>query len=134
MLTRFLERAVAQPRASPWRVLAVALLLVLGSTAYAVRNFDMSTDTVSLISPDTEWRRNEAEVSKAFPRVDTSIAIIVDGKTPELAEDAAIRLAAALTEDKDNFSSATGPTAATSLIATACCSPRWPKCRRRRRS
>jgi hopanoid biosynthesis associated RND transporter like protein HpnN len=103
MLTRFLENAVALAARRPWSVLAVAMLLVLGSGLFAARNFDMSTDTVSLISPDTQWRRNEAALSRAFTRVDTGIAIIVDGKTPELADDAASRLAMALREDKRNF-------------------------------
>ena len=104
MLTRFLASAVALAARRPWTVLAAAMLLVLASGLFAARNFDMSTDTVALISPDTQWRQNEIALSKAFPRVDTSIAIIVDGKTPELAEDAAIRLAAALGEDRKNFS------------------------------
>ena len=103
MLTRFLENAVGFAARRPWPVLAAALLLVLGSGLFATRNFDMSTDTVALISPDTEWRRNEAALSKAFTRVDTGIAIIVDGRTPELAEDAALRLSAALQEDTANF-------------------------------
>lgn len=104
MLTRFLEDAVGFAARRPWPVLVAALLLVLGSGLFAVRNFDMSTDTVALISPDTEWRRNEAALSRAFTRVDTGIAIIVDGKTPELAEDAAMRLSQALREDTANFS------------------------------
>ncbi len=109
MLTRLLLRAVSLASRRPWQVLASCLLLVLGSGLFASRNFDMSTDTVSLISPDTEWRRNEAAVSNAFPRVDDSVAIVIDGKTPELAEDASIRLAAALASDTVNFVSASRP-------------------------
>lgn len=103
MMTRWLETIVAACARRPWRVVAAVMLLVIAAGAFAARNFDMSTDTVSLISPDTDWRRNEAAVSDAFPRVDSSMAIIIDGKTPELAEDAAIRLAAALEADKTNF-------------------------------
>ena len=109
MLTQILQRAVALAVRQPWRILAALLLLVLGSGAFAVSHFDMSTDTVSLISPETEWRRNEAAVSKAFPRVDDSMVIVIDGKTPELAEDAAIRLVAAMAEDRKNFSNASRP-------------------------
>ena len=109
MLTLFLEKAVAATARRPWPVLVIAALVVFASAVFAARNFDMSTDTVSLISPDTDWRRNEAEVSKAFPRVDSSVAIIVDGKTPELAEDAAIKLANALESDKANFTSVERP-------------------------
>ena len=109
MLTQILQRAVALAVRQSWRILGAVLLLVLGSGAFAVSHFDMSTDTVSLISPETEWRRNEAAVSKAFPRVDDSMAIVIDGKTPELAEDAAIRLVAAMAEDRKNFSNASRP-------------------------
>ena len=109
MLTRILERAVALAARKSWQILAAALLLVIASAAYVVTHFDMSTDTASLISADTDWRRNDAEVSKAFPRVDSSMAIVIDGKTPELAEDAAIRLTAAMLEDRKNFSTAIRP-------------------------
>ena len=109
MLTSILERAVSLAARQSWRILAAALLLVSASAAYVATHFDMSTDTASLISADTDWRRNDAEVSKAFPRVDTSMAIVIDGKTPELAEDAAIRLTAAMLEDRKNFSTAERP-------------------------
>ncbi len=109
MLTRFLESAVAQASRRPWRVLALVLALVVASGLFAARNFDMSTDTVALISPDTEWRRTEAAVSHAFPRIDNSIAVVIDGKTPELAEQASLRLAAALAQDRRNIESVARP-------------------------
>lgn len=109
MLTHLLESAVAQAARKSWHIVIASLLLVIGSGFFTATHFDMSTDTASLISAETDWRRNDAEVSKAFPRVDSSMAIVIDGKTPELAEDAAIRLTAAMLEDRKNFSTATRP-------------------------
>jgi uncharacterized protein len=103
MLTQFLQRAVSLSARKPWRVLALAVLITLAACAFAATHFDMSTDTGELISDQTDWRRDEATVNKAFPRTNDGIAVVIDGKTPELAEDAAIRLSAALVEDQNNF-------------------------------
>ncbi len=103
MLTHLLQRAVSQAARQPWRVLVAVLLLVLAAATFAATHFDMSTDTGDMISSKTKWRRDEAEVSKAFPKINDAILVVVDGKTPELAEDAAVRLTAALAGDTKNF-------------------------------
>ena len=52
---------------------------------------------------------NEAEVNRAFPQQALTILIIVDGRTPELAELGAARLAARLATDKQHFSAVKRP-------------------------
>ena len=103
MLTHLLQRAVSQAGRQPWRVVLLALALMLAAGAFAATHFDMSTDTGDMISSKTKWRQIEDSVSKAFPEANKGIAVVIDGRTPELAEDAATRLAAALIEDKANF-------------------------------
>ena len=103
MLTHLLQRTVSLAARQPWRVIALSLLLMFAAGAFAATHFDMSTDTGDMISSKTKWRQIEDSVSKAFPEANKGIAIIVDGQTPELAEDAATRLAAALLDDKKNF-------------------------------
>jgi len=48
-----------------------------------------------LFSPTIPWRQNEAALYKAFPQLDDLIVAVIDGATPEKAEDAAKRLNAA---------------------------------------
>ncbi|MEO6715894.1 MAG: MMPL family transporter, partial [Novosphingobium sp.] len=103
MLTHLLQRAVSLAARKPWRVVALALILMLAAGLFAAAHFDMSTDTGDMISSKTKWRQIEDAASKAFPEANKGIAVVIDARTPELAEDAASRLAAALIEDKKNF-------------------------------
>ena len=82
-------------------VLALSLLLALIAGWYAAGHFKMTTDTEQLISADLPWRKTGIAFEKAFPQLaDTTIAV-VDGKTPELAEQGASVLAEKLATRKD---------------------------------
>ncbi|MCP4028297.1 MAG: hopanoid biosynthesis-associated RND transporter HpnN, partial [Sphingomonas sp.] len=87
----------------PFAVLALCLALVAGATVYAATHFAMTTDTAALISPKIAWRQNEKAVETAFPQLSDVLLVIVDGKTPELAEAATAKLSAALAEDTLHF-------------------------------
>ena len=103
MLKAFVVRLVAVSTARAWAtVLAGAVLAVL-AVAYVVTHFAMTTDTSALISAKEPWRRNEAAVSKAFPQNDDLSVVVIDGRTPELAEDAAARLTDRLSTDHVHF-------------------------------
>jgi hopanoid biosynthesis associated RND transporter like protein HpnN len=93
----------------PWRVALGVLLLCLLSGLYAAGHFSMTTDTAQLISPKTEWRRHEAAMDAAFPQRTNQIVVVVDGKTAELAESAAARLAEGLASRKDLVTSVRRP-------------------------
>jgi hopanoid biosynthesis associated RND transporter like protein HpnN len=95
----------------PWTMVLLALVLLAASLVYTMRNFDMTTDTGQLISSDTPWRKSEDAVNAAFPATLDEILIVIDGKTPELAEDGARRLAATLAADKAHFYGARRPDA-----------------------
>ncbi|NBC37857.1 MMPL family transporter [Novosphingobium sp. FSY-8] len=84
----------------PLRALMAAVGLVIASLAYVSVAFDMTTDTGELISAKTPWRQDGAAIEAAFPQIRDSVLVVVDGQTPELAEDAAIRLSAKLAQDK----------------------------------
>ncbi len=85
------------------------MLVTAGAGWFAATHFAMTTDTQALISPKVAWRVNEAEVNRAFPQQALTILIIVDGRTPELAELGAARLAARLATDKQHFSAVKRP-------------------------
>jgi hopanoid biosynthesis associated RND transporter like protein HpnN len=83
-------------------VVALICLAICGAAIYyAAHNFAMTTDTAALISPSVPWRQNNAKIDAAFPQNVDTILIVVDGKTPELAEAGASRLTAALATRTD---------------------------------
>ena len=82
-------------------VLALGLAFAVLAGWYAAGHFKMTTDTEQLISADLPWRQTGIAFEKAFPQLaDTTIAVI-DGRTPELAEQGASTLADKLQARKD---------------------------------
>ncbi len=103
MISHQILRVVAYSVRRPVIVALLCLALVAGAVLFAAGHFAMSTDTATLISPDVDWRRNEKAVETAFPQLTDAVLVIVDGKTPELAEAATIRLTQRLAEDSAHF-------------------------------
>ncbi|HEX7848575.1 MAG TPA: MMPL family transporter, partial [Sphingomonas sp.] len=93
----------------PWLTLAVALVLAAFALLITVDRFAMTTDTADLISPKVEWRQRERAMETAFPQLRDVMLVMVDGETPELAEDGAARLADRLASDKAHFRLVTRP-------------------------
>ena len=103
MLSRRLRQAILLAARHPLATLLLAAVLVAGALFYTVGAFDMSTDTGALISAKTDWRLDESAVEDRFPQQKDAILVVVDGATPELAEDAAARLTDALSSDTAHF-------------------------------
>jgi hopanoid biosynthesis associated RND transporter like protein HpnN len=99
-----IERVVAGTVAAAVRLSWLTILLFGAVTAGAIyfvaNNFAITTDTGQLISPELDWRKRERQLDAAFPQHTDTIDIVIDGKTPELTESAAARLATALSESK----------------------------------
>ena len=87
----------------PWTTLCVAVAIALCSLLFAVSHFAMSTDTAELISPNVDWRRHERAMDDAFPQLRDEMLVVVDGATPEVAEEGATRLAATMNADRKHF-------------------------------
>ncbi|CAA7620625.1 putative membrane protein actII-3 [Candidatus Terasakiella magnetica] len=75
-------------------IVAIAATLLMG--AYAARNLTLDTDENKLISSDLPYRQAEMAMDKAFPQGSDRLVVVLDGPTPDLAEDAIERLSAAL--------------------------------------
>ncbi|CAN5366403.1 MMPL family transporter [soil metagenome] len=103
MIAARIVSLVAFSARRPVAVLLLCLALIAAALAYAVGNFVMTTDTGALISPTVEWRKNESKIETAFPHLTDAVLVIVDGKTPELAEAATIKLTDRLTTDTKHF-------------------------------
>ncbi|MDB5512315.1 MAG: hopanoid biosynthesis-associated transporter HpnN [Enterovirga sp.] len=90
-------------------MIAVALLLTAVGLWATVTRFAINTDTASLISPSVEWRQIEIAFDRAFPQRTELVVAVLDGASPEQAEDAAERLADALRKRPDAFRSVERP-------------------------
>lgn len=99
MALSFLERVVGFCVRRPWTVLILSLILTLLAGYATVTRFAINTDTARLISSEVAWRRNETLLEKAFPQRADLIVAVIDGTTPEIADEAAERLASALPTD-----------------------------------
>ncbi|MBI2738503.1 MAG: MMPL family transporter [Rhodospirillales bacterium] len=84
-------------------VLLAALAATAAALVYLAQNFAMTAETSQLISPTLDWRKRGIEFDKAFPQLQNLTMVVVDGATPELADDGAKRLAAALQQRPDLF-------------------------------
>ena len=94
-----ITRVVGTCAKHAWTVLVVAAVLGALASAYAVRHIAIDTNTATLISPDLPWRQREIDFAKTFPRRVAVIAVVVDGATPELAEQATAALAQRLSDN-----------------------------------
>ncbi|MBS0469801.1 MAG: MMPL family transporter [Proteobacteria bacterium] len=98
------ERIVALCTRLPTLVIALLLALAAASAVYTASHFDMDTDSSKLISPKVEWRQREIHYDSLFPQQANLILIVVDGKTPEIAERATADLTAKLAGQTNLFS------------------------------
>ena len=109
MLSSYLKAIMSGSARHARLVVLVSVVLTAIAAAFATTNFDMTTDTSDLIAPTVGWRQDSAALSAAFPKQDGDLVIVVDGQTPELASDAAAKLASALATDHVHFVSASQP-------------------------
>jgi uncharacterized protein len=101
--TSLIGRIVAVSIRHPLIVLFAALALTAAAVVYLAQNFAMTAETSQLISPKLDWRKRGIEFDQAFPQLQNLTMIVVDGATPELADDGARRLALALRQRPDLF-------------------------------
>ncbi len=103
MLTRIIARIVATcSRHALWVVLLSVLLTGL-SAWFAATHFAINTDSNTLIASDLPWRQRQDAFNRAFPQSDGLILMVLDGATPEAAQDAADHIVARLKDDTQNF-------------------------------
>jgi len=91
------------------RAAAAIVAAALAATAllglYAVENIRINTDTTDMLSRELPFRQADIAYRQAFPHVSNNLVVLVESANPDLAEDAAARLAAALRDRTDMFES-----------------------------
>ncbi len=83
-------------RRGAWAVSVGAVLLTAVCAYYVIENISINTSTTDMLSPELEFRKQSKAVSAAFPQFSNTITVVIDGATPDLADDAALALAEAL--------------------------------------
>jgi uncharacterized protein len=104
-LTKSVLAIVTGCRRFRWIVLAIATAVTIVTAHYAISHFQINTKTRNFISAKLPWRQNMIEMDKAFPDTADQIIVVIDGKTPELAEAAAQHLSEKLEAHHDLFQS-----------------------------
>jgi uncharacterized protein len=98
-----IARIVAFSADRAWAVAGAGLLLAVLAVVYAINHFAMTTDTDKLISAKLPFRQREAAYNKLFPQQGDQVVVVIDGQTPELAEQGAADLAAKLAAQPNLF-------------------------------
>ncbi|HEY2968244.1 MAG TPA: MMPL family transporter [Casimicrobiaceae bacterium] len=87
----------------PWLVVVVAAALCAGAFTYTANHIAIDTDSARLIAEEVAWRKREMVFDAAFPQRADLIAVVVDGATPELAEQSTAALAQRLSNQLGFF-------------------------------
>src|SRR5580704_7934980 len=61
-------------------------MLSLGSCYFTAGHLSINTDIGRLLPTDLPWRQQENALNRAFPQNTDSLAILIEGTTPELAD------------------------------------------------
>ena len=87
---------------------SMLVLAILGSI-YIADNIRIDTDIDKLINPNLPWRQQEKALEDAFPQNVDQLAVVIDAKTPDEAEDATEALATKLASESSIFKSVRRP-------------------------
>jgi hopanoid biosynthesis associated RND transporter like protein HpnN len=109
LLSSFIVRLVNLSHRFALALVLLALLMSLGLGWYIAGHFKINTDINQLISVDLEWRKREVAVEKGFPQKSDLLVVVIDGDTPDNAENAAESLALKLHAMPDRFSQVVRP-------------------------
>ena len=92
-----------------WWVLIASALLTLFTTNYLAQNIRINTDTGDMLSAELDFRRHSEEISKSFPQFSDNLVIVIDGKTPDVADVAAKTLTSHLNKSTEKFGRVRNP-------------------------
>ncbi|HEX9449012.1 MAG TPA: MMPL family transporter [Dongiaceae bacterium] len=109
MLENLVVKVVAFSARRAFALIALFLALAVASGFYTTHHLKMDTDTANMISPDLPWRQQATHLASLFPQNSGLLVIVVDGKTPELADQATALIFDRLKDRPDLFTSIRRP-------------------------
>ena len=69
-------------------VTMAACVLTIISAVYFIDNLAINTNTSDMLSGELSFRQKSAEIDKAFPQTDSTLVVVIDGQTADIADDA----------------------------------------------
>lgn len=87
------------------------LLLAVGAGWFVATHFKINTDVNSLLADNLGWRQIEKDIERAFPQKNDLLVVVIDGDSSAHADQAAEKLAAALSANTALFHSVQRPDA-----------------------
>jgi len=87
-------------------VVLAMLALVLAAGHYAASHLSIDTNTGHMLSADLAWRKAGQQMDQLFPQQSHTLAVVIDGATPEAANQAQAQLIEKLRADPQRFHSA----------------------------
>jgi hopanoid biosynthesis associated RND transporter like protein HpnN len=104
-----IARVVRLSTRHAWVVIAAFLIAAIVAGGYVARHIAINTDSDKLLSSSLPWRQQEIKLNALFPQRTDLIVAVIDGTTPEGADEAANALANALAPQTNLFRAVTRP-------------------------
>ncbi|MFI4987414.1 MAG: MMPL family transporter [Alphaproteobacteria bacterium] len=86
-----------------WPIVIAGVLLAIAGGLYTVSHLRMNTDIDALLSSELPYRKIFKAYEQDFPELQGNLVVVVEGDSPERAEDAAKALVAKFREHGDLF-------------------------------
>ncbi len=102
-LTRGLRNWVGLMQRRPLWVLGIAVVLGAILGRYAYTHLSVDTNPENMLSAQLPWRQAEQRMDRLFPDLDEGLVAVIDGASPEVADEAQRRLVEALKAQPDQF-------------------------------
>ena len=96
-----IARTIRATTRRPWLVIAGFVIVAAIAAGYVSRHIAITTDSSKLLSSSLPWRQQEIKLNAEFPQRTDLVTAVVDGATPEAAEEAAAALTSALKRRSD---------------------------------
>ncbi len=90
---RFLRAWVELMQRTAMVVVLVTICFTMAAGWYVISHFKINTNTSDMLSRDLPFRKLSEELDTAFPQFSDTLMIVIDGETPDLADQATLRLA-----------------------------------------
>src|ERR1700722_13415422 len=109
LLIAAISRVVRLSTRHAWVVIVAFLIAAVLAGGYVARHIAINTDSGKLLSSSLPWRQQEIKLNELFPQRTDLIVAVIDGTTPEGADEAANALATALAPQTNLFRSISRP-------------------------
>jgi uncharacterized protein len=99
----FVGQWVDRARQLCWLVVSLSILTTGASAWYVASNLSIDTDTTDMLSAELPFRQDSIQLRRAFPQFANNIVVVIDGPTPDQADDGTLALGRALKENEQVF-------------------------------